>query len=96
MMAQTVLGGYKSYTFTEDHDPVLDQIDRLRELNGFPTNKKIAERSGLALGTLSNWSSRKTRRPQFASVVAAVRAIGGNIVVIYKGKRIYGRSKNGG
>jgi hypothetical protein len=90
---RSVLGGYKSYNF-KDHDPVLDQIDRLYELagvltpNGVPRYTHIEEISGLRQGTLRNWRMRKVKRPQHAATKGLIRALGGDYVVVFRGKQI--------
>lgn len=93
-MARTITGGYKSYNFKE-HDPILDQIDRLRELtglNGKPAAATfVSAQSGVSVGTVNNWRDRKVRRPQFASVKAVVRGLGADVVIVYKGKLIRAR-----
>lgn len=91
-MARTILGGYKSYQF-KDHDPILDQIDRLYELSGDVKIQHVADMSGVTAGTLYNWRMRKTKRPQFASVKAVVKGLGADLTVVYQGKRINGRAR---
>ncbi len=91
-MARTALGGYAAYNF-RDHDPILDQIDRLYEKAGHDMQKRgtlqnIADETGVGAGTLRNWRFRKTRRPQYATVAAVVRALGGQVVVVYQNKKI--------
>jgi len=86
---QKARGIYKSYFFIE-HDPILDQIDRLIELASIDAGrmlrmKHIAEKSGVGAATLYNWRSRKTKRPQNAAVQAVVRALGGEIVMMRNG-----------
>lgn len=83
---------YPSYKF-EDHDPILDQIDRLREIaagqRGIPiSNAHIERKSGVTTSTLRNWASRKTKRPQFPTIKAVVRALGGEITLVYNGQEI--------
>lgn len=68
---------YKSYNFV-DKDPV---IDRVRSIVAGKTYKEIAEKSGVSITTLHNWFDGQTKRPQFATVAAVVRAMGGVIVV---------------
>jgi hypothetical protein len=36
--------------------------------------------------TLRNWRLRKTKRPQFATVKAVARALGGELGIMYKGR----------
>jgi hypothetical protein len=90
-MARTILGGYKSYHFKE-HDVVLDELSRLYELagvlkaNGQPNLQKVEELSGVTLGTLRNWNSRKVKRPQNAGLRAVCNGLGGRYQMTYKGK----------
>jgi hypothetical protein len=90
---RTILGGYKAYAFKE-HDVVLDKLSRLYELagvigrNGQPDLKKVESKSGVTLGTLRNWNSRKVKRPQHAGVEAVVNGLGGSYEMMFGGKRI--------
>jgi hypothetical protein len=86
-------GVYQSYFF-RDHDPKLDAIDRVHELAGRPTFKKWSELSSVGAQTFSNWRKRKTKRPQNASMEAALRALGAESVVLYKGQIVrYGNTR---
>lgn len=76
----------KLYEF-KDHDPVLDQIDSLLALAEM-TIKRLDELGAATIGTLRSWQVRKTKRPQFATVQRIVRACGGNVEIVYQGKRI--------
>lgn len=89
---RTSFGYYPSYKF-KDHDPILNQIDRLHELTGdahgdLMTFTRLSVASGVSAGTLHNWRSRKTKKPQFATVKAVVQAMGGTLTIIYHGKEI--------
>jgi hypothetical protein len=90
---RTILGGYKAYNF-KDHDPILDQIDRLYELagvlnsRGVPQFTRIEELSGIRQGTLRNWRMRKTQRPQHAAAKGVIKALGGDMVVVFEGKAV--------
>jgi hypothetical protein len=77
---------YPSYLFI-DHDPVLDQVDTIIGDSGMKLSA-VAAVSHVSPTTLQNWSKRKTKRPQFASVAAVVRSIGGEILIQYKGKTV--------
>lgn len=79
-------GIYKSYQF-QDHDPILDQIATVI-VDSELTYSEISARSGVSMTTLNNWRQRYTKRPQFASVAAVVRACGAKIIVTYQGKII--------
>lgn len=81
-------GIYPNYLF-KDHDPVLDQIDRLIELSG-KTTTQIVTKSGVTRSTLRNWALRKTKRPQHPTIRAVVKACGGSYTMSYKGKEIRG------
>jgi hypothetical protein len=87
----TSFGYYPDYKFI-DHDPVLDAIDTLRSeagRDGGPvTTQYIVTRSGVSATTLHNWYKRKTKRPQFATVKAVVRALGGEVAVVYKDRML--------
>ncbi len=64
---------YKTYLF-RDKDPVIDLLRTVKD----DTKAKVAAMahdSGVSTGTLYNWFSGKTRRPQFATVVAVARAM---------------------
>ena len=65
-------GLYRTYVF-RDKDPV---IDVLRTAKEEATISSIAESSGVSPSTLHGWFGGKTRKPQFATVVAVARAIG--------------------
>jgi hypothetical protein len=65
---------YHSYVF-RDKDPVIDYLRTAKAKAGV-TDGKIASDSGVSHGTLRNWFVGKTRRPQFATIVAAARGIG--------------------
>lgn len=79
-------GIYPHYLFV-DHDPILDQVDTVIADSGMALSG-VAAIAHISPTTLSNWHLRKTKRPQFATVAAVLRAIGADIVVTYKGKRI--------
>ena len=89
------LGGYINYSF-KDHDPVLDAFDRLLEIANDGredpiTPKKLEGLTGVRAGTFYRWRSRKTKRPQFAPMKAAVRAVGGKLAITYRGKILEGK-----
>jgi hypothetical protein len=80
-------GIYPAYLW-KDHDPVLDQIDRIYELAGGPKLSMVAVKSGMSEGTLRNWRDRKTKKPQWGSVNAVVRSLGGTVTITYQGRAI--------
>jgi DNA-binding phage protein len=65
---------YRSYSFLTK-DPIIDQVRTIVQDEG-ETYVKIHEMSGVATTTLYNWFNGETRRPQFASIMAVVRALG--------------------
>lgn len=69
---------YKTYNFIA-RDPVIDVVRTMIDESG-KTTTAIAKVSDVSAGTIRNWF-RKTRRPQFATVAAVVRALGHNISV---------------
>lgn len=65
---------YKSYMF-RTKDPVIDHVRTIVADSGLK-HSKVSEKSGVAAGTMHNWFSGPTRRPQFATVEAVARACG--------------------
>ncbi len=65
---------YLSYNF-HDKDPIIDKLRTVVKDSG-DTYKEIHELSGVTIGTLRNWFSGPTRRPQFATLNAVARALG--------------------
>lgn len=65
---------YKTYIF-RDKDPVIDVL-RTAKTDSKVKASTIAETSGVSPSTIHNWFMGKTRKPQFATVVAVARAIG--------------------
>lgn len=65
---------YKSYNFV-DKDPVIDKMRTIIKREG-ATYREITKDSGVSYTTLHNWFDGKTRRPQYATVLAVVRAMG--------------------
>lgn len=71
-------GQYRTYQFTSI-DPVLRIMADIVRISG-QTYKEISQTSGVSQGTLSRWFSRKakkrTRYPQFRTVMAVAHAVG--------------------
>lgn len=65
---------YQTYLF-KTKDPVIDYLRTAKAKAGIK-NSGISRNSGVSAGTLNNWFSGTTRRPQFATVMAAARGIG--------------------
>jgi len=74
---------YKSYSF-RDKDPVIDEVRTLIQAEEF-SYKDIHEASGVSVSTLYNWFEGTTKKPQYATVMAVVYALG------YKSKFIRNR-----
>jgi hypothetical protein len=65
---------YKSYSFV-DKDPVIDSLRSAVSASKL-SYRKLHEDSGVAVSTMHNWFHGNTRRPQFATVAAVLRAAG--------------------
>lgn len=75
---------YNSYMF-RDKDPIIDAVRTVRQFKkiGYAA---IEESGGPTATTVRNWEKGKTKRPQFSTVWAAIRAMGyGSIKVGDKG-----------
>ncbi len=68
---------YRSYNFI-DKDPAIDVVRTMVQQSN-KTYKNIAENGGPTPTTLYNWFDGKTKRPQFCTLIAAARAVGGDI-----------------
>lgn len=75
---------YKSYLFT-DKDPVIDAFRTARS-DSKMTYKQIRDEGGPTVSTLRGWEHGKVRRPQFATVAAAVRTVGKSVIDLSSGK----------
>lgn len=58
-----------------DKDPIIDVFRTGLQDSGL-TPKDVADGSGIAVGTLYNWLSGKTRRPQHATIKFALKEVG--------------------
>lgn len=65
---------YKSYSF-KDKDPVIDEV-RTLVADSDKTYQQVHEASGVSVTTLYNWFEGTTKKPQYATVMAVVRALG--------------------
>lgn len=65
---------YKSYSF-KDKDPVIDIVRTMVEDEG-KSYREIAMGSGVSHTTLNNWFNGKTKRPQYATIMAVARSMG--------------------
>ena len=76
---------YKSYSF-RDKDPVIDRIRTIFE-DQHVKYKTMEEESGVNAGTLYNWFRGPTKRPQFATIMAVVRALGYDVQIVDPGDK---------
>jgi DNA-binding phage protein len=74
---------YKTYNFV-DKDPIIDKVRTMVQREGVKYSE-IAVRSGVTTSTMHNWFDGKTRRPQFATVMAVVHALGYKVVYVKRG-----------
>jgi hypothetical protein len=65
---------YTSYNFI-DKDPIIDEIRTVYQDSGV-NYRWVNEHSGVSVGTLTNWFSGSTRRPQAATINAVLRSLG--------------------
>lgn len=70
---------YTSYNFI-DKDPIIDRLRTLIAHDGW-TYSQIHEKSGVTVQTLHNWFSGPTKRPQHATIMAVIRALGYRMVL---------------
>lgn len=73
-MAKRGFTNYRSYSFI-DKDPVIDSL-RTAVSQSKMSYRELHEQSDVAVTTMYNWFHGKTRRPQFATVAAVIRATG--------------------
>jgi DNA-binding phage protein len=74
---------YKTYNFV-DKDPIIDRMRTMVQREGIKYSE-IHARSGVTPSTMHNWFDGKTRRPQFATVMAVVHALGYKVVYVKRG-----------
>lgn len=65
---------YKSYMF-RDKDPIVDAVRTVRQDKKY-TYQEIEDKGGPKAQTVRNWETGSVRRPQFATVWAAIKAMG--------------------
>jgi len=78
---------YRSYNF-RDKDPIIDRIRTLMR-DQHARYRDIEEASGVSTSTLYQWFNGETRRPQFATVMAVMRALSYDLQIT-KQKRVAG------
>lgn len=88
---------YNTYHFrANEQDPVIDRMQTIMEdefgKGTKGTFSRVHEASGISTTTLSNWfSTRYTRKPQYASIVAFSRAMGYDVALIKTGNKANGK-----
>jgi len=65
---------YSGYFFSEQ-DPIVGYILALKREKKL-TNTKLSAKTKVAASTYGNWESKKTKRPQFATIAATGVALG--------------------
>lgn len=75
----TIFKKYKTYSFT-NQDPIIKEIKSMMYQEGLNASQ-VSKASGVSDGTIRNWITGKTRRPQHAAVMAAIRGAGYDMVV---------------
>ena len=70
---------YSSYSFTEK-DPIIDKV-RTAMQSRDASYGHISDASGVSVSTLRNWFEGDTRRPQYATVAAALGGLGYELVI---------------
>lgn len=73
---------YKTYRFI-NKDPVIDKVRTLLQDVGM-TNREVSNKSGISVSTLDNWFKGGVRRPQHASIAAAIGATGYEFKIVPK------------
>lgn len=86
---------YKSYRFM-DKDPIIDFMRTAVKDSGW-SYQKLSEETGVSIGTFYNWFHGKTRKPQYATVMAVTRTLGYGVefikrrgVVVPIKRKVYG------
>lgn len=69
---------YASYNFV-DKDPVIDKVRTIVAREGV-TPSQVQKMSGVTAATLHNWFEGPTKRPQYATIMAVVCALGYRVV----------------
>ena len=69
---------YKSYLFREK-DPIIDCIRTARS-DAHMSYQELHEQSGVSISSLRNWEHGDVRKPQFATVMATINALGKKLV----------------
>lgn len=71
---------YKTYSFV-DKDPIIDRVRTAVNDSG-ESITAIHNKSGVSTACMHNWFKGRTRRPQFATVNAVLRAVDKELRVV--------------
>ena len=81
----------RTYKFREEEkDPIIDRVHSCMEEVGASV-MDVARGSGVSPTTLYNWFDGPTRRPQFATICAAIRSIGFDFAVVKSEHKVNGK-----
>lgn len=82
----------RTYRFrAQEKDPIIDRVRTCMEDTGTKLGD-LAKQSGLSRTTIFNWMDGPTRRPQYATVCAAIRAMGFDFAIVPSKHKINGKS----
>jgi transcriptional regulator with XRE-family HTH domain len=71
-----------TYKFRKDEQgPVIDRWRTCMQDSGY-TIARISKESGVSYGALANWENGTTKRPQYATICAAIRSMGYDFAVV--------------
>lgn len=74
-----------------EKDPIIDAVHTIFNDAGVSITK-LHERAGVATTTLYNWFDGPTRRPQYATICACLRALGYDFQIVPFRTKVNGRA----
>lgn len=81
---------YQTYRFSaREKDPIIDQVRTMMDDTGTSV-RELSEKTHLSESTVRNWIDGDTRKPQFASISAAVIGMGFEFAIIRRRRKISG------
>jgi len=87
------LNTYKFNWHKGEQDPVIDRIRTCMQDTGYDI-RRLSRESGVSYGALSKWDDGTTIRPQYATVCAAIRAMGYDFAVVPANHKMNGHAWN--
>lgn len=73
---------YPTYRFRQtEKDPIIDRVRTIMEDTGYST-QDLHRGSGISATTIYNWMDGPTKRPQYASLCAAIRTMGYDFAIV--------------